>query len=146
MSDTMLLGVLRMPYDLAMMTELARAQYHSRVQEAAARIESDADTIETLRRERDAAVAKAAEALRADAQSGRDLLLKLVCDLRWAMGDKGRRMQPELVEYAKVLTADAMRYRWLRINGCVEVKCESPRHDDWNPESLDAAIDSARSA
>lgn len=68
MSDTMLLGVLRMPYDLAMMTELARAQYHSRVQEAAARIESDADTIETLRRERDAAVAKAAEALRADAE------------------------------------------------------------------------------
>ena len=51
MSDDMLLGVLRMPIDLAMSTELARTQYWSRGQEAADRIEADARWIEELRKE-----------------------------------------------------------------------------------------------
>jgi len=29
--------------------------------------------------------------------------LKLLTDLRWALGDNGKRMQPELVEYAKAM-------------------------------------------
>lgn len=41
MSDTMLLGVLRMPYDLAMSSELSRRQFHDHAQEAAYRIEDD---------------------------------------------------------------------------------------------------------
>jgi hypothetical protein len=40
---------------------------------------------------------------------------------------------------------DARRYRWLRINSYVEVRCDSPRHPDWRPDALDAAIDAAMS-
>ena len=40
--------------------------------------------------------------------------LRLVADLRWALGDEGRRMQAELIEYAKQTLKDAERYRWLR--------------------------------
>jgi hypothetical protein len=39
MSDLMLLGVLRMPYELAMSDELSRLQFWERAQEAANRIE-----------------------------------------------------------------------------------------------------------
>ena len=46
MSDTMLFGVLRMPYEMAMSTELSRFQFHDRAQQAC-------DTIESLQAERD---------------------------------------------------------------------------------------------
>ena len=48
MSDTMLLGVLRMPFEIAMSTLTARIQYHQRGVQAA-------DEIEKLTRERDEA-------------------------------------------------------------------------------------------
>jgi hypothetical protein len=51
MSDVMLLGVLRMPIDLAMSTDESRTQYWSRGQEAADRIEADTRFIEELRQE-----------------------------------------------------------------------------------------------
>lgn len=41
-------------------------------------------------------------------------LLAMVADLRIALGDDGKRMQPELVEYARELRANAARYEWLR--------------------------------
>ena len=56
MSDTMLLGVLRMPFDLAMATLTAQIQYHQRGVQAA-------DEIEKLTRERDEARAWAAKLL-----------------------------------------------------------------------------------
>lgn len=40
--------------------------------------------------------------------------VKLVADIRFACGDNGKRMQPELVEFIRELAADAERYRWLR--------------------------------
>ena len=40
--------------------------------------------------------------------------LRLVADVRAAIGDDGKRMQPELVEYCKAMKRDAERYRWLR--------------------------------
>lgn len=56
MSDIMLLGVLRMPYEMAMSDEMSRLQFHSRAQEAADRIVSDeaeiarlTDEVNTLR-------------------------------------------------------------------------------------------------
>ena len=55
MSDTMLFGVLRMPYELAMSDELSRRQFYGRAQQAAAEIES-------LRAERDALQARIDEA------------------------------------------------------------------------------------
>lgn len=36
-----------------------------------------------------------------------DRLLKLLVDLRFALGDNGQRMQDELVEYAKLIKAKA---------------------------------------
>lgn len=54
------------------------------------------------------ALLDALEAARADA------CVALVADIRWACGDKGKRMQPELVEYVRELARDAARYRWLR--------------------------------
>ena len=39
MSDVMLFGVLRMPYELAMSTEFSRRQFYERTQEAANEIE-----------------------------------------------------------------------------------------------------------
>lgn len=41
-------------------------------------------------------------------------LLRLVCDVRFALGDDGKRMQDELIELCAALRKDAERYRWLR--------------------------------
>lgn len=51
MSDTILLGVLRMPFELAMSTPIAQIQYHQRGVQAA-------DEIEKLTRERDESKSK----------------------------------------------------------------------------------------
>lgn len=48
MSDVMLFGVLRMPYELAMSTELSRKQFYDRAKYAADRIAADADHIGEL--------------------------------------------------------------------------------------------------
>ena len=40
--------------------------------------------------------------------------LRLVTDVRAAIGDDGERMQPELIEYCCAMKRDAERYRWLR--------------------------------
>lgn len=49
-----------------------------------------------------------------EAMAGEPGLLRLLVDLRFALGDNGRRMQDELVEYARGLAGDARRYRWIR--------------------------------
>ena len=64
MSDTMLLGVLRMPFGLAMATPTAQIQYHQRGVQAA-------DEIEKLTRERDEARAEV-DRLRAEKDKLRD--------------------------------------------------------------------------
>ena len=48
MSDVMLLGVLEMPLDMVVESRLSLIQYHSRAQEAAARIRSDAKYIQEM--------------------------------------------------------------------------------------------------
>lgn len=67
------------------------------------------DAVEFLQ-QRDEARAEC-EALRAT-QS--DTLLRLLCDLRFALGDNGARMQHDLVEYARGMRADAERWREFR--------------------------------
>lgn len=42
--------------------------------------------------------------------------LRLVADIRFALGDDGKRMSDELVEYCRDLRKDAERYRWLLEN------------------------------
>lgn len=95
------------------------------------------------------------EALTADAQSGRDLLLRLVCDLRWALGDRGLRMQPELVEYAREMRRDAQRWETIReARKSVQLYVYDDPQDacsgDWlykpSPEEFDNFADAAMSA
>lgn len=85
------------------------------------------ETIEALTAERD------------DAVRGMTSALLLVCDLRWALGDRGGRMQPELIEFARQMRQSADRYQLLRrgqhwsvIDGI---------GDTLRGEPLDAAID-----
>ncbi len=49
-----------------------------------------------------------------DAKRGQTGALDLVSRIRWAVGDHGARMQPELIEYLRQMRTDAERYRWLR--------------------------------
>lgn len=55
MSDVMLFGVLRMPYEMAMGDELSRRQYHGRGIESADTIEAQAEHIRVLREALDVA-------------------------------------------------------------------------------------------
>lgn len=50
------------------------------------------------------------ERLRANEASA----LRLVADIRAAVGDDGKRMQPELIEYLRRMSADVARYQRLR--------------------------------
>src|SRR5690606_9922427 len=43
-----------------------------------------------------------------------DACVALVADIRFACGDNGKRMQPELVEFIRELAVDAERYRQAR--------------------------------
>ena len=45
--------------------------------------------------------------------------------LRWASGDRGERMLPELVEHIEGLAKDAGRYKWLR-NQSMEYRQNGP--------------------
>lgn len=54
MSDVMLFGVLRMPYELAMSSELLRRQFWDRAQEAADRLAAAESRAEAAEAERDA--------------------------------------------------------------------------------------------
>ena len=80
-----------------------------------------------------------------------DACVALVADIRFACGDNGNRMQPELVEFIRELAADAERYRWLVDSGKF---CPAFGSGGWglraggfgrsSKTDLDAAIDQAR--
>jgi hypothetical protein len=67
MSDIMLLGVLRMPFEMAMSDDLSRLQFHERARKAADRIEADAELIAQLQAE-NAALRAERDAIRRDAE------------------------------------------------------------------------------
>ena len=70
-----------------------------------------ADLIEALRlraRGGDKLLEEAAAALEAARE---DACVALVADIRFACGDNGKRMQPELVEFIRGLAADAAKWR-----------------------------------
>lgn len=74
--------------------------------------------------------------------------LRLVTDVRAAIGDDGERMQPELIEYCCAMKRDAERYRWLRNDSGDDF--ETPwialgmHGNEWlTGEHADAAIDAA---
>ena len=67
MSDIMLFGVLRMPFDMAMRTEISRVQFYDRAQEAASRIEALEAALKTAREEAMEAAAKIATSFNEEA-------------------------------------------------------------------------------
>ena len=71
-----------------------------------------------------------------------DACVALVADIRFACGDNGKRMQPELVEFIRGLARDAQRYRWLRDGGLYRVGFDSVGSTSLG--DLDTAIDAAR--
>ena len=86
-----------------------------------------------------------------------DACVSLVADIRFACGDNGKRMQPELVEFIRGLAEDAARYRWLQDHRQTRrqgdymnpplVKVEFYHHEAGvigDGPTLDAAIDQAR--
>ena len=96
-------------------------------------------------------MAEAADSLEAARE---DACVGLLADIRWACGDKGKRMQPELVEFIRELAVDAERYRWLRdearTNRVPHIfqyppqSFDRPQYPHFKDVGLDAAIDSAR--
>ena len=68
--------------------------------------------------------------------------------LRWASGDRGERMLPELVTHIEGLAKDAGRYRWLRDRieykgDMVIAKCSEWSIESWSGDDPDTAIDTA---
>ena len=87
-----------------------------------------------------ATVEEAAAALEAARE---DACVALVADIRFACGDNGKRMQPELVEFIRELAVDAERYRWLCDgNGYFMEEAGLCHINNEKPEA-DAAIDKA---
>lgn len=93
-------------------------------------------------RERTLEAARRAALSQQDSGDDQDRLFVLLCEIRAACGDNGKRMQPELVEYIREIAEDAARYqllrrgqRWSVINGI---------GDTLRADELDAAIDAAR--
>ena len=107
----------------------------------------------------DAALAAEVERLRKDHAAA----LGLVADVRFALGDNGKRMQPELIEWATGLRRDAERYQWLRdaynrptdevdedgafvVGGIARIMVRTSTYGDATAlalDQLDAAIDAA---
>ena len=99
---------------------------------------SYAQKIEELVADRDAAAAAMLSALR------------LVADIRWALGDEGSRMQPELIDHACQLLKDAKRYRFgiaISEQGTMNFHAA---YNSWNgedgPAGFTAAVDAAMAA
>ena len=67
--------------------------------------------------------------------------------LRWASGDRGERMLPDLVAHIEELAKDTERYRWLRENDAREVS-DGTCYDCqlYSGLELDAAIDAEMQA
>lgn len=73
-----------------------------------------------------------------------DPALRLVADIRFALGDDGKRMQDELVEYCKEMRRDAERYRYAVSIGGNECMNWLNIYDDWNgQDSFTDAVDAA---
>lgn len=103
------------------------------------------------------AMAKAVDECAAALEAAReDACVALVADIRFACGDNGKRMQPELVEFIRGLAEDAERWRFGRdrgfpVFGYFDIKIDSPEwgicvaagvtHKGRTPED---AIDQAR--
>lgn len=106
----------------------------------------DALTAELLRlRTENAELAQSLAESRANDQSAMGWLTSL----RWASGDLGERMLPELVAHIEELAKDAERYRWIAKLSTYGIDCRQrpsltlPIYAPDHIDSLDTAIDTA---
>jgi len=127
MSDVMLLGVLKMPYEMAMSSELSRLQFHDRAQEAAERIETDAATIESLQ-------AKVA-ALKRDL----DAVAEASTRQNIAAGEVWKERDALRVKVME-LEKDAERYRKLRRRNVIH-HCQGEQTELGRLSTLDTMVD-----
>lgn len=76
-------------------------------------LEADHDALLAAKSERDeyVEIMRLLRAEFAEANATTAAALGLVADLRHALGDDGKRMQPELLEYARQLVKDAARWQ-----------------------------------
>ena len=123
---------------LAELDRSVRAVWHD---DDAAVVAVDALTAE-LRRLR-AENVELAQSL-AESRANDQAAMGWLTSLRWASGDRGERMLPELVTHIEGLAKDAGRYRWLRDRD----HWPAPFASSQDPEpvrgiDLDAAIDAA---
>lgn len=54
-----------------------------------------------------------------------------------------KSMLARILDALEAGQADAIRYRHIRQHAYVELKCDSPKADDWRPEHFDAEVDAA---
>lgn len=90
----------------------------------------------------------------AESRANDQVAMGWLTSLRWASGDRGERMLPELVSHIEGLAKDAGRYRWLRNqsmehrqNGPAAIMAEASGEKGTFLEldDLDSAIDTAMS-
>lgn len=103
-----------------------------------------ADLIELLRERAadhggDKLLEEAAAALEAARE---DACVALVADIRFACGDNGKRMQPELVEFIRGLAEDAGRYRFLRDSAACSLTISHNDHHNMYLSVADTLDDS----
>ena len=106
------------------------------------------DLIERLRNEatwhhgspaKDDTAALLDEAAAALEAAREDACVSLVADIRFACGDNGKRMQPELVEFIRGLAQDAERYRQAREAASAFLAVSFPPEFDGCPEEVSRA-------
>lgn len=61
-------------------------------------------------------------------------LLNLIADIRFAIGDDGKRMSDELIEYCRELSKDAEQYRYAVAIGGNQSMNWLDVYDDWDGE------------
>lgn len=68
-------------------------------------------------------------------------LLRLVTDMRFALGDDGKRMQDDLLAFCVEMRKDAERYRWMKRN-----PAWLGWEHDFRPDEVEREIDAAMAA
>jgi hypothetical protein len=97
MSDTMLFGVLELPYDMAMCSELSRHQFYGRAQEAVKRLRDQEAEIERLReavmkQEGDASSALLRASIAESRLAAANALLRYAVEWNWLDEDQVREL------------------------------------------------------
>lgn len=104
MSDVMLYGVLCMPYEMAMGSEMSRYQFYQRVQEAASRLEVAESELAALKAQPAPTEVQGEDSARLDAEI--EVSYELVQDDMIVAGASGLGAERDIAHYALVYGQD----------------------------------------